>query len=638
MDIITIDLETFWSQTHSLSKMNPFDYVMHPETELISMAIQLNDGEPAVVFGEPTIRALVNRVNWDNAWVIGHNLSAFDALVLAWRLGVRPKMWGCTLAMARPIHAKDVGLSLGKLVKHYGIGTKDNTALVNTRGRHLKDFTAAERAAMATYNKDDTWQCFELFKRLRPHYTPKELWHIDAKVRALVEPRLHLDVPLLQQALAEERANKRSAILELGKMFASQVMPVGDMDAVTEDYLVERVRATLASAPMFSKVLEARGVPVPMKSSPTNPTNMIPALAKTDEGFIALQDHDDPIVSAAAQARLAVKSTLAETRMQAFVDAAKYTGGKWPVTTHYCGADTTGRASGWHYNPLNLPRVNPKNPRITDALRMSITAPPGHKVVVADLSGIEMRFNHFLWQVPYSTKLWRDDPIADLYRAYASMKFGIAIEAVSSEQRQAAKVDNLALGFGMGPAKYVDTARIMGGVEYTFEQAEAAVSQWRRMHPEIANGWRTCHTALSWIYEGMERPIDPLGMYWTCPEGIRLPSGRIIRYPGLRREDDEWVYGQGRHKARIYAGKIDENLVQAGARDVVYDVAFDVFRMTGHYPALEVYDELVYVVPEDQAEAHLALVQERMRQKVEWFPELVTWSEGDIADRYGLAK
>ena len=37
VDLITIDLETFWSQTHSLSKMNPFDYVMHPDTELISI-------------------------------------------------------------------------------------------------------------------------------------------------------------------------------------------------------------------------------------------------------------------------------------------------------------------------------------------------------------------------------------------------------------------------------------------------------------------------------------------------------------------------------------------------------------------------------------------------------------------------
>ena len=638
MDLVTLDLETFWSTEHTLKKMNPFDYVMHPETELISMAIQLNDGEPVCVFGESNIRALVNAVNWSDTFVIGHNMSAFDALVLAWRLDVHPKMWGCTLAMARPIHAKTTGLSLAKLVEHYGIGKKDNTALVDTRGKKLKDFTPAERAAMGKYNKEDTSQCFKLFKKLRPHFNTKELWHINAKIRALVEPTLELDVPMLEKALAEERAHKRAAILELGHMFASQVMPVGDLDAVSEDYLVERVRATLASAPMFSKVLESRGVPVPMKPSPTNPENMIPALAKTDEGFIALQEHDDEIVATAASARLAVKSTLAETRMQAFIDAARYTGGKWPVTTHYCGADTTGRATGWHYNPLNLPRVNPKNPKTTDALRMSIKAPPGHVVVVADLSGIEMRANHALWQVPYSTKLWREDPNADLYRASYAIKLAISPDQVTAEQRQASKVENLALGFGMGWRKYIDTARIEGGLELSPEQAEADVSDWRRRHLEIVQGWKVSQTALSWIYEGMERPVDPGGLIWTCAEGLRLPSGRLIRYPRLRREDDEWVYGQGRHKARIYGPKSVENQVQSLARDVVYDVAFDVFKMTGLYPALEVYDELVYVVPEDEAEEHLRIVQERMRQKVEWFPALVTWSEGDIGDRYGAVK
>lgn len=638
MQIITIDLETFWSQTHTLTKMNPIEYVLHPETELISLAMKVGTNPTLVAFGEDNIRAMVNSVNWSDAWVVGHNLSAFDSMILSWRLGVRPKMWGCTLAMARPIHAKTTGLSLAKLVEHYALGVKDNTALVNTRGKKLADFTMAERQAMAEYNKADTDQCFELFKILRRHYSPAELWHLDSKIRGIVEPMLQVDEPLLEDALARERANKRQSLLALGQMFREQVMPVGDIDTADEEYLIERVRATLASAPMFSKVLEARGVPVPMKPSPTNPANFVPALAKTDQEFQDLQNHEDELVAAAAAARLAVKSTMAETRMQAFLDVARQLNGKWPVTVHYCGADTTGRASGWMYNPLNLPRVNPKKPRITDALRMSLVAPPGYKVVVADLSGIEMRVNHFLWQVPYSTQLWRDDANADLYRASYAMKLGIASHEVTDEQRQASKVENLALGFGMGPAKYVGTARIMGGMTITAEQAEMDVADWRRRHEEIVRGWRTCHTALSWIAEGMERPIDPTGLVWTCAEGIKLPSGRIIRYPELRREDDEWVYGLGRHRSRIYAGKVTENIVQALARDVVYDVALDVFRLTGYRPALEVYDELVYVVPEDKAEDHLAIVQDRMRQPPPWFPELVTWSEGDIADRYGSAK
>jgi hypothetical protein len=51
-----------------------------------------------------------------------------------------------------------------------------------------------------------------------------------------------------------------------------------------------------------------------------------------------------------------------------------------------------------------------------------------------------------------------------------------------------------------------------------------------------------------------------------------------------------------------------------------------------------VHDELVYVVPETYAETLLKELQSIMRTPPAWWPELVTWSEGDIADCYGDAK
>jgi hypothetical protein len=127
------------------------------------------------------------------------------------------------------------------------------------------------------------------------------------------------------------------------------------------------------------------------------------------------------------------------------------------------------------------------------------------------------------------------------------------------------------------------------------------------------------------------------------PEGLRTPKG-LIRYPDLRteiNEDDnrkEFVYGHGRNKARIYAGKIDENIVQHLARCVIADNALAVQKLTKLNPALMVHDELVYIVPEDEAEIMLDIVQQVMRTPPTWWPELITWSEGDIADTYGDAK
>jgi len=44
------------------------------------------------------------------------------------------------------------------------------------------------------------------------------------------------------------------------------------------------------------------------------------------------------------------------------------------------------------------------------------------------------------------------------------------------------------------------------------------------------------------------------------------------------------------------------------------------------------------VVPEVDAKMVLDVVQDIMRTPPCWWPELITWSEGDIAESYGEAK
>jgi DNA polymerase len=553
-------------------------------------------------------------------------------------MGIKPKLWGCTLAMSRPIHAKDAGGSLAKLVAHYGLGEKDQSALIATKGRHLCDFTEQEIADMAVYNKADVDQCYQLLRRLIPQTRRDEVLLIDMTIRMLVEPQFDADKELLYDTLQEEEARKDAAMLE-----AAKAMGVFDATKNTEDNIAE-VLKTLSSAPKFATFLRTVGVEVPTKVSPTTGKE-IPALAKTDEDFVALQEHENPVVATAAAARLDAKSTILQTRIQAFIDAADaHPQGKVPIPLKYYGADTTGRWSGWGYNPQNLPRINPYNPRPSDALRKSLVAPPGHKVVVADLSGIELRVNHFLWQVPSSMAMFNADPEkADLYKDFASKLYGVAFDDVTKEQRQVGKVAHLGLGFGAGWKTFMTVAKLMGGVEIDESESQDIVNRWRDAYYEITAGWRTCHNALPTIMRGAEgKAVDPWGMVVPDGIGLRTPKG-YIRYPDLRteRNDDgrmEFVYGHGRNKARIYAGKIDENIVQHLARCVIADNALAVKRATGYTPALMVHDELVYVAPEDEAQQLLDSVQGVMRTPPEWWPELVTWSEGDIADTYGDAK
>jgi DNA polymerase len=653
MHILTLDFETYWSKTHSLSKLSPIEYVMHPDTEMISCSIKLDDYPTDVVFGEAAIRRFFAKVSPDDKLALAHNMSGFDALLLAWRLNWRPKLWGCTLAMARPMHERTTGVSLAKLVEHYGLGKKDNTVLLNTQGKHLADFTPEEIHRMRIYNKADTEQCYALFKKLRPLTSNREMWAIDSNIRMMVDDEFELDKPLLQTALAREQAKKRKTLLALAEQLeVKQPVAAGEEgEFFTEDDLAQAVKDELMSGPKFAALLTRLGVDVPTKPSPTDADKQIPALSKDDPEFQELLEDDNDLVAAAARARLEMKSTLLETRIQAFLAAGGRRQGRLPIPAKYYGAHT-GRDSGELYNALNLPRIDRDKddriiPKLTNALRLSLRAPKGKVVMAADLSGIEMRVNHTLWKVKYSTELWAKDATADIYKPTAARYYDIPEDQVDKPRRQFGKVLQLACGFQVGPPKFKRFARKFNLI-LSDEEARNGVYGWREITPEIADrdhgGWAKCQQALEYILAGQEQAIDPWGLTHTEAGGIRLPDGRLIRYPDLRRQVNEktgyieWKYGQGRHTRFIYGGSMDENIVQALARIVLMDNVMEFWKRTGLRTKLRVYDEAVYIVDEAAASDLLKELLAIMRTPPKWWPQLVVWSEGDCAPAYGLAK
>ena len=584
MKLITLDLETFWAPDYSLSKMSPLEYVMDERFQIISLGIKVDNHPTDVFFGMDVERTLAKVKDlWGDALVLAHNNSGFDSYVLTYRLGIKPKMWGCTLAMARPLHAKTCGLSLAALVKHYGLGVKDNAALINTRGKRLEDFTPAELEAMRTYNRDDVEQCHALFHKLKRHISPAEMWQIDAMIRMRTEPAFELDTGLLETTAREEVERKHEMLYSLGSMLGVPKATIED-----DEGYAAAIKAELASAPRFSALLEGLGVDVPMKASPTNPEKLIPALSKSDEAFLALLESDNEMVAAAARARLDVKSTLLESRIKSWLAYGRAAGGMMPMPLNYCGADTTGRDSGADsLNVQNQPRVNPDKPKPSDALRMSLRAPKGKMVIVADQSGIELRVNHFLWKVEESMALYEASPDeADLYRAFASDLYGMDPAEIDAQKRQVGKVAQLGLGFGSGAATFQRIARIMGGIDIPVHavgdelSADKIVRTWRTKYHAIVSGWKRCADALKSISLGGGTQVDDWGLVHTSKEGFVLPSGRLIRYPDLRQEENgtwddgrikmSWVYAHGRHKAWLTGPKATENCL-AGDTEVLTD-------------------------------------------------------------------
>ena len=658
--LVTLDFETYWDKDYSLSKMSAVEYVLDPRFEVISCAFALNDSEPGFAFGSEKVKVALADWPWHECMVLGHNMSGFDALILAYHYGVKPRLWLDTMCMAAEKHAKTCGCSLKALAAHYELGVKDQTALMNTKGKRAVDFTQQEKELMREYNMQDVVLTRALYHKLRVGFPREELWQIHATTCMVTEPAFVADVPRLEAALVDEKKRKQDALLalsvllqreslaELGELLKKGVdvaLPVllqkgyhPLADGATPEAATKRA---LGSAATLARLLTLRGVDPPMKVSPTTGLETY-AFAKTDEAFTALAEHPDPLVAMAVQTRLDVQSSLLEKRLETLIRVARLCKGALPAPLKYCGADTTGRWSGADWNMQNLPRINPAVPALTDALRYSVCAPPGYKVVVADLAGIELRVNHCLWQVPGSMQAWQaDNAGADLYKAFAARLFNKPESEVVKSERQVGKVAQLGLGYGAGAVTFKSVARTMGGITLTEEDAQNIVQTWRMAYPEIVRGWRTCGNLLSRLKMAHAIQVDPWRLVTTEFEALKLPSGRRIRYPNLQQQAGdrglEWFYG-GKKPVKIYGPKVVENIVQALARDILAYQALTLWQETGALPALLVHDEIVLVADESEAEAMLNKTLEIMRRPIPWWPELPLWAEGGIGDNYGSAK
>lgn len=629
MKTCVIDLETYYSTTHSLTKkgMHPIKYIMSPETEVISLAYKFGKNETEVIFGEGEVEEFIKCNDWSDCMVIGHNMSGFDGPLLAWRFGLNPRMWGCTLAMARPFYLSTVGVSLKAIAKELGIGEKGSLEAVNTKGKNLRHFTEEELEAMRVYNKLDVDLCYEIFRRLAPKTSRLEAELIDATIRMATEPKFELDMPLIERTLEEERARKHKLLEELS----------GRLGLNT----AEELKIEIASAPKFASLLQTLGAKVPMKASPTNPDKQIPALSKTDQGLLDLLEDENELVAAAAAARLDVKSTILETRLEKFREVGELLDGKMPIALNYYGAISARWSGAFSLNHQNLPRINSSIKKPTDALRNSLTAPKGYKVVVVDSSQIELRVNHFLWKVKSSMDLFNADPEkADLYKDFASKLYGVPPEEVTKQQRQVGKVAHLGLGYGSGWKTFKQVAKIMGGVVLDDAESLSIVNAWRSAYAEIPLGWKMCQAALADVYAKRYIQIDDWGLCSTTPEGIKTPTG-MIRYPGLHIEQNdkgerEWWYGTGRNRARIYGPKVDENIVQHLSRNIVAEQLITVNKV---YPVKHTtHDEIVCIVPTSEADDCLEFMLSTMRTSPAWWPELVLWAEGGYGDTFGDAK
>ena len=114
-------------------------------------------------------------------------------------------------------------------------------------------------------------------------------------------------------------------------------------------------------------------------------------------------------------------------------------------TSYHQAVAQTGRLSSTDPNLQNIPIRRPEGRRI----RQAFIAPPGHVLLAADYSQIELRIMAHLSGDPGLLAAFSAD--LDVHVATAAEVFGVATTAVSSDQRRTAKTINFGLIYGMSP-------------------------------------------------------------------------------------------------------------------------------------------------------------------------------------------
>jgi DNA polymerase len=606
MNIITIDMETFYSQTYSLSKLTTEEYVRGKEFEVIGVSVKVNDGETQWFSGtDAAIKEFLESFDFDDNLALAHN-AMFDAAILTWHFGIHPRGWLDTLSMARAIHSTEVGGSLDKLTQHYGLGQK-GTAVAQALGKHRLDFTPYDLAEYGEYCVNDVELTYKLFNCMSPNFPALELRLIDLTIRMYSEPVLELSPTAL------------FTHLEYQKQAKAELLDSAGMEN----------REALMSNDKFAEVLLQLNVTPPRKISPTTGKETW-AFAKNDEGFKELAEHESFFVQALVAARLGLKSTQEETRTQRLISISSR--GRLPIPLRYYAAHT-GRWGG--DDKVNMQNLGRKSP-----LKHAIRAPEGFMMIDSDSSQIEARTVAWLAGQDDLVQAFEDGK--DVYKIMASAIYGKAESEITKEERFVGKTTILGAGYGMGAVKFKTQLKTFG---VDIEEAEAAriIQVYRDTYPSITKLWRQAGRALDAIAEDKTCDLGREGVVVVDgKKGIRMPNGLHIKYPNLRKQTkedgrDEYVYDTKKGKAvipnKIYGGKVVENLCQGLARTIIGE---QMLRIAKKYRVvMTVHDAIAIVAPEDEAVTAQEYVEMCMRIRPEWAKELPLNCESGVGKSYG---
>jgi DNA polymerase I len=249
-------------------------------------------------------------------------------------------------------------------------------------------------------------------------------------------------------------------------------------------------------------------------------------------------------------------------------------------TTYALAATTTGRLSSNEPNLQNIP-VRTEDGR---KIRRAFIASPGHKLVSADYSQIELRLLAEIADIPVLKQAFRDG--LDIHAMTASEMFGVPIKDMPAEVRRRAKAINFGIIYGIsafGLANQLGIPR---------EEASAYIKKYFERFP------------------GIRAYMDETRDFCRAHGYVETLFGRKCHYPDIKASNAS--VRSFNERAAINAR------LQGTAADIIrramtrMEEALAEHKLSAQM-LLQVHDELIFEVPDDEVAKTLPVVQHTMQ-------------------------
>ncbi len=291
------------------------------------------------------------------------------------------------------------------------------------KGVNQIPFAQVDVGRAAQYSGEDSEMTMQVHQALWPQVA------LDAGLRFVYE-QIELPVSVILGRVERQGVLIDAAVLARQSQQLAERMVALEQEA----YAIAGQPFNMGSPKQIGEILFTKlGLPVKKKTATGAPS--------TDEEVLAELAADYPLPARILEHRSLAKLKGTYTdKLPLMVNPA--TG---RVHTNYAQAvAVTGRLSSNDPNLQNIPIRTLEGRRV----RETFIAPPGHVLMSADYSQIELRIMAHISEDPALLRAFADG--VDVHKATASEVFGVPLPEVSSEQRRYAKVINFGLIYGMG--------------------------------------------------------------------------------------------------------------------------------------------------------------------------------------------